>query len=164
MASPGILLVTPAIAVSTADVFAVFEAIRNTGDGAVRQSSVHLAEELRGGLGAADLAVRAGVLAMANDLLPATALVVPALVPFRRAISRRLGVPIGQSGSGPTLWALYASRSGGRDRRRRRPRRPGQRGHRRTGRWPAHDHRHDHRPPDRAPAADTATDQPRRTP
>jgi hypothetical protein len=70
---------------------------------------VHLAEELRGGLGAKDLAVRAGVLAMANDLLPATALVVPALVPFRRAISRLLGMPIGQSGSGPTLWALYAS-------------------------------------------------------
>jgi 4-diphosphocytidyl-2C-methyl-D-erythritol kinase len=34
---------------------------------------------------------------------------VPALVPFRRAISRLLGRPIGLSGSGPTLWALYAS-------------------------------------------------------
>jgi 4-diphosphocytidyl-2C-methyl-D-erythritol kinase len=46
---------------------------------------------------------------MANDLLPATALVVPSLVPFRRALSRTLGRPIGLSGSGPTLWALYAS-------------------------------------------------------
>ena len=61
------------------------------------------------GLGAADLVARAGVLAVANDLLPATALVVPALVPFRRALSRLLRHPIGLSGSGPTLWALYAS-------------------------------------------------------
>ena len=72
-------------------------------------SSAHLAEELRSGLTAADLVARAGVLASANDLLPATALVVPALVPFRRALSRLLGRPIGLSGSGPTLWALYAS-------------------------------------------------------
>ena len=72
-------------------------------------SSVHLAEELRSGLTTADLVARAGVLAMANDLLPATAAVLPALVPFRRAISRRLGRPIGLSGSGPTLWAVYAS-------------------------------------------------------
>jgi 4-diphosphocytidyl-2C-methyl-D-erythritol kinase len=46
---------------------------------------------------------------VANDLLPATALVVPELVPFRRGLSRLLGRPIGLSGSGPTLWALYAS-------------------------------------------------------
>ena len=72
-------------------------------------SSVHLAEELRAGLTAADLVARAGVLTVANDLVAATALVVPALVPFRRALSRLLGRPIGLSGSGPTLWALYAS-------------------------------------------------------
>jgi 4-diphosphocytidyl-2C-methyl-D-erythritol kinase len=52
------------------------------------------------------------VLASANDLLPATALVVPALVPFKRALSRLLGRPIGLSGSGPTLWALYPSLGG----------------------------------------------------
>jgi 4-diphosphocytidyl-2C-methyl-D-erythritol kinase len=72
-------------------------------------SSTHLAEELRSGLSGTSLIARAGVLASANDLLPATALVVPALVPFRRAISRLLTRPIGQSGSGPTLWALYDS-------------------------------------------------------
>ena len=49
------------------------------------------------------------MLASANDLLPATSLVVPALVPFKRALSRSLQRPIGLSGSGPTLWALYAS-------------------------------------------------------
>ena len=100
---------TPVVAVSTPDVFAAFDAIRTHGDGAVRMSSAHLAEELRAGLSAADLAARAGVLASANDLLPATALVVPDLVPFKRALSRLLHRPIGLSGSGPTLWALYAS-------------------------------------------------------
>ena len=107
--APGVLLVTPVVAVPTPDVFAVFDAIRSHGDGAVRMSSAHLAEELRAGLTAANLVARAGVLASANDLLPATALVVPALVPFKRALSRLLQRPIGLSGSGPTLWALYPS-------------------------------------------------------
>jgi 4-diphosphocytidyl-2-C-methyl-D-erythritol kinase len=109
--SPGVLLVTPAIAISTRDVFDAFAALRGVGDGSVRMSSVHLAEELRSGLSAADLVARAGVLAMANDLLPATAAVLPGIVPFRRALNRRLGRPLGLSGSGPTLWALYASES-----------------------------------------------------
>jgi 4-diphosphocytidyl-2-C-methyl-D-erythritol kinase len=107
--APGVVLITPDVAVSTTDVFAAFDATHHHGDPAVRLSSTHLAEELRSGLTAADLAARAGVLASANDLLPATALVVPELVPFRRAVSRRLGRPVGSSGSGPTLWALYAS-------------------------------------------------------
>ena len=107
--TPGVVLVTPVMAVSTPDVFAAFDAIRSHGDGAVRLSSAHLAEELRSGLTASALVARAGVLASANDLLPATSLVVPALVPFKRALSRRLGRPVGLSGSGPTLWALYDS-------------------------------------------------------
>jgi len=102
--------VTPVVPLSTSDVFAAFDALRpGGGDGSVRMSSVHLAEELRSGLATADLVARAGVLAMANDLLPAAMAVLPALVPFRRALSRRLHRPIGLSGSGPTLWALYAS-------------------------------------------------------
>ena len=107
--APGILLVTAAVAVSTPDVFAAFTAIRGTGDGAIRQSSIHLASELKGGLSAVDLAARAGVLASANDLLPAVALVLPSIVPFRRALTRLLRRPIGLSGSGPTLWAVYPS-------------------------------------------------------
>ena len=107
--TPGVLLVTPDVAVSTRDVFAAFDAIRTHGDGAVRLTSMHLAEELRAKLSTADLVARAGAMTVANDLLPATALVVPALVPFRRAVSRLLERPIGLSGSGPTLWALYAS-------------------------------------------------------
>jgi 4-diphosphocytidyl-2C-methyl-D-erythritol kinase len=50
---------------------------------------------------------RAGVLAAANDLLPASAVVVPGLVPLRRALTRLTGRPVGLSGSGPTLWILY---------------------------------------------------------
>jgi 4-diphosphocytidyl-2-C-methyl-D-erythritol kinase len=109
--TPGVVLVTPIIAVATPDVFAAFDAIRSHGDGAVRLSSAHLAEELRNGLTADNLVARAGVLASANDLLPATSLVVPELVPFKRALSRLLKRPIGLSGSGPTLWALYPSES-----------------------------------------------------
>jgi len=109
--APGILLVTPPVAVSTPDVFAAFAAIRGTGDGAVRLSSAHLASELGSGLGTSDLVARAGVMAAANDLLPAVALVLPELMPFRRALSRLLHRPIGLSGSGPTLWVVYPSSS-----------------------------------------------------
>ena len=55
------------------------------------------------------LVARAGVLASANDLAAAAAVVAGGLVPFRRALLRLLGRPIGLSGSGPTLWALYPS-------------------------------------------------------
>ena len=107
--APGVLLVTPAVGIATADVFAVFAATRGSGDGSVRTTSSHFAEELGHGLSGTDIVARAGVLAAANDLLPATALVLPELVPLRRALARQLGRPIGLSGSGPTLWALYPS-------------------------------------------------------
>jgi 4-diphosphocytidyl-2-C-methyl-D-erythritol kinase len=108
---PGILLVTPQVALRTPDVFAVFDGSRSgaAGDGAVRMTSAHLAQELGNGLSATDLLARAGVLASANDLLPAAALVAPGLVSVRRALTRLLGRPIGLSGSGPTLWTLYPS-------------------------------------------------------
>ncbi len=106
---PGVLLVTAAIAVPTGDVFAAFDAIRTHGDGAVRMTSTHLAEELRAKLSSADLVARAGAMTVANDLLPAVAMIVAGLVPFRRGLSRLLGRPIGLSGSGPTLWGLYPS-------------------------------------------------------
>lgn len=111
----GILLVTPAVAVRTPDVFAVFDGIRSGGDGSVRMSSAHLAQELGKGLSATDLIARAGVLAAANDLLPAAILVEPGLVPVRRALTRVLGRPVGLSGSGPTLWTLYPSLADARD-------------------------------------------------
>lgn len=107
---PAVLLVAPAIAVPTPDVFAAFAAgIRPEGGSASRLTSEHLAAELARGLTTSALLDRAGILAAANDLAPATARIVPALVPFRRALRRLLGRPVGQSGSGPTLWALYPS-------------------------------------------------------
>jgi len=106
---PGILLVTPRVAIRTPDVFAVFAATRGTGDGSVRATSEHLAQELKTGLSAKDLVARAGVLAAANDLLSAAILVEPGLVSVRRALMRTLGRPVGLSGSGPTLWTLYPS-------------------------------------------------------
>ncbi len=106
----GLLLVTPAVSVPTPAVFAAFAAgARPAVAGSARASSEHLAAELERGLTASALLDRAGILAVANDLLPATAAVVPDLVGFRRALARLLRRPIGQSGSGPTLWALYPS-------------------------------------------------------
>ncbi len=107
--APGVLLVTPAIPVATAEVFAVFDGLGGRGSGSTRMSSAHLAEELRAGLSAADLVARAGALTVANDLLQAALGLVPELVPFRRGLSRLLARPVGLSGSGPTLWALYPS-------------------------------------------------------
>jgi 4-diphosphocytidyl-2-C-methyl-D-erythritol kinase len=105
----GVLLVTPAVAVRTPDVFAVFDGTREVGDGATRTTSEHLAQELAAGMSAHDLALRVGVLASANDLLPAALLIAPGLRDVRRAVSRTLGRPIGLSGSGPTLWTIYPS-------------------------------------------------------
>jgi len=106
---PGILLVTPSIAVRTPDVFAVFDGIRGSGDGSIRMSSEHLAQELGNGLSGTDLIARAGVLASANDLLPAALLVSPGLVGVKRALTRTLTRAVGMTGSGPTLWTLYPS-------------------------------------------------------
>jgi 4-diphosphocytidyl-2-C-methyl-D-erythritol kinase len=106
----GILLVTPALHVSTADVFAAYTAgARPRDPGSTRMTSQHLAQEWRSGLDADRLFQRAGVLAPANDLLAATALVAPDVVATRRALVRLLGRPVGQSGSGPTCWVLYPS-------------------------------------------------------
>jgi 4-diphosphocytidyl-2-C-methyl-D-erythritol kinase len=106
---PGILLVTPAVPASTADVFRAWAAGAMGEPAVVRRTSEHFASEFRAGLTAKQLLERAGVLASANDLFPAAAAVVEGLVPFRRALTRLLGRPIGLSGSGPTLWALYPS-------------------------------------------------------
>lgn len=107
--APGILLVGPRIPVPTSSVFAAFAAAGTPPNGATRQTSEHLAGELQRGLTARTLYDRAGILASANDLLPAAAAIEPAIVPFRRALARLTGRPIGLSGSGPTLWVLYPS-------------------------------------------------------
>lgn len=105
----GVLLITPALAVPTAAIYAAFAAGARPGTGSSRFTSQHLAEELRTGLTTRALHERAGILASANDLAAATAFVVPEIVPLRRALMRLLARPVGQSGSGPTLWVLYPS-------------------------------------------------------
>jgi 4-diphosphocytidyl-2-C-methyl-D-erythritol kinase len=110
---PGILVITPDVRARTTDVFAAHDsggAATPVDPRSTRASSEHLAAELRGGLRAADLVARAGVLAAANDLAAAAFVVVPGLQTLRRSLSRLLARPIGLSGSGPTLWALYPSR------------------------------------------------------
>jgi 4-diphosphocytidyl-2-C-methyl-D-erythritol kinase len=107
---PGIVVVTPGIPTSTAAVFASHAVSVQPPRGAALATSAHLAAELRAGLTSARFLDRAGLLAVANDLLPAAAELVPALLPLRRALGRLLGRPVGLSGSGPTLWALFPSR------------------------------------------------------
>jgi 4-diphosphocytidyl-2-C-methyl-D-erythritol kinase len=104
---PGILLITPAIALSTRDVFAALDTAGGAPNGATRTSSEHLAGELQRGLTSKALHDRAGILASANDLLAASIAVLPGLVPVRRGLTRLIGRPVGLSGSGPTLWVLY---------------------------------------------------------
>jgi 4-diphosphocytidyl-2-C-methyl-D-erythritol kinase len=106
---PGVLLFTPPVGVLTPAVFAAYDAGARPSGAATQTSSLHLAEELRAGLDSRALVDRAGILAVANDLILATAAVVPAMVELRRALRRCLERPVGQSGSGPTLWVLYPS-------------------------------------------------------
>ncbi len=116
--APGVLLVTPAAAIRTADAFAAFDAggpAAPADPRSTRISSEHLVSELRGGLSGHDLVVRGGVLAATNDLAAAAFHLVPGLLQLRRRMSRLLGVSIGLSGSGPTLWALYPSLDGARE-------------------------------------------------
>jgi 4-diphosphocytidyl-2-C-methyl-D-erythritol kinase len=109
--APGVVLVTPSVALSTAAVFERYAAGIRPPGGAALASSTHLAGELQAGLSAARLLERAGLLAVANDLAPAAADLVPGLVAARRALSRLLERPVGQSGSGPTMWALSPSKA-----------------------------------------------------
>jgi 4-diphosphocytidyl-2-C-methyl-D-erythritol kinase len=107
--APGVLLVTPAVPAHTAAVFAAWAGGAMGEPGIARRTSEHFASEFGSGLTVRAFLERAGVLASANDLLPAAAAVVPGLVPLRRALTRLLARPIGLSGSGATLWALYPS-------------------------------------------------------
>lgn len=108
-AAPAVLLVTPAVHLSSRVVFAAWAAGAMGEPGVARRTSEHFASEFGSGLTTAALLERAGVLASANDLLPAAAAVYPDLLTWRRRLMRLLGRPVGLSGSGPTLWTLYAS-------------------------------------------------------
>ena len=85
-ARPGLLLVTPAVAAHTAAVFAAWADGAMATPGVAARSSEHFASEFGSGLTAHQLLERAGVLAAANDLLPAAATVVDG--PRRRSGAR----------------------------------------------------------------------------
>jgi hypothetical protein len=69
---------------------------------------------MRSGLAASALIDLAGELAGANELLSAAQSVAPDLAGFMGALGELLKRPVGLSGSGPTLWALYTSLPGAR--------------------------------------------------
>ena len=106
---PGFVLVTPAVAAHTAHVFAAWSGGAMGPAGVAGRASEHFAAEFGAGMSAKAFLERAGVLAAANDLLPAAGAIVEGLVSLRRALMRLLARPVGLSGSGPTLWALYPS-------------------------------------------------------
>ena len=110
----GVLLVTPLAFAPTPAVYAAYDgggAAAPPDPRSTRLTSEHLATELRAGLSTASLVARAGVLATANDLAAAAATVVPGLTSLRRSLARLLRLPVGVSGSGPTLWVLYPSQA-----------------------------------------------------
>lgn len=105
-----VLLVTPHLPVSTADVFKAYSAgIRPSDTARAADVSERLGSAMRAGLSGGKLLAMAAELATANDLLPAAESVAPALTGFREALERLLERPVSQSGSGPTLWSLYAN-------------------------------------------------------
>ena len=108
--APAILLVTPQLAVSTASVFKAFAGgVRPADTARAGAVSVGLATAMQAGMTSRDLLGWAKDLATANDLMPAALSVAPGLKGFVQALGDLLERPICQSGSGPTLWALYAN-------------------------------------------------------
>ncbi len=108
--SPAVLLVTPRLPVATAAVFKAYAGgARPDGVSPALETSERLSGEMRTGLGRAALLKRAPDLAMANDLATAAASIAPGLEAFVAALGKVVSRPVCQSGSGPTLWALYSS-------------------------------------------------------
>ncbi len=109
----GVVLVVPSARLSTRDVFAAFDASRGArpdgtgeaGGGARPGASGRLASLLRRGGSAAEVSDAPP----ANDLLDAATALLPGLDRLRRQLGDMLGRPVHLSGSGPTLFVLYAS-------------------------------------------------------
>jgi 4-diphosphocytidyl-2-C-methyl-D-erythritol kinase len=105
---PAVLLVTPNLPVSTAEVFKAYaNGLRPSDSTRAGRVSERLAIAMKSGMTGDELIRWSKELAEANDLLLATLSITPGLEDFGLALHRLLGRPICQSGSGPTLWALY---------------------------------------------------------
>jgi 4-diphosphocytidyl-2-C-methyl-D-erythritol kinase len=95
----GLLLVTPAIALSTAAVFARFDELNLAGQTTTAPHPPDLT----------DLAACAEQLRDANDLWAATITIAPELAVLRDELERQTHRPWLMSGSGSTLFAIYES-------------------------------------------------------
>lgn len=105
---PGVLLVTPQLALATPAVFKAYAGGARPADGRLaRDTSERLAADMRAGLTSAGLLAHLESLASANDLRRAAGSVARGLNGFVGALERLLARPVCQSGSGPTLWSLY---------------------------------------------------------
>jgi 4-diphosphocytidyl-2-C-methyl-D-erythritol kinase len=110
----GVLLVTPAARLSTARVFATWDADRGASAGAAGGPAGErivdgLVERLAAGLSGEELAALAHELHDANDLWPAATRLMPALAALRDDLEASLGRPLLMTGSGSTLLGLYPS-------------------------------------------------------
>ena len=86
---PGVLLVTPRVGAPRRPTSSPpATPVRGPAGVPCRTSSAHLADELRAGLSARALVDRAGILAVANDLVAAAATVEPGLLALRRSLCR----------------------------------------------------------------------------
>jgi 4-diphosphocytidyl-2-C-methyl-D-erythritol kinase len=115
----GVLLVVPSARLATRDVFAAFDdaSTRRRADRAGDAEAVarsgaasRLATLLRRGAAVAEVSDAPP----ANDLLDVAAALLPGLDRLRRQLGDMLGRPVHLSGSGPTLFVLYASPRDGR--------------------------------------------------
>ncbi len=106
----GVLLVTPPEPMSTAAVFARYDALGASGSPPAAGSPTdELAAALGGGLSGTQLAAWAERLREANDLWPAAVSLAPRLLTLRAELEARTGRAWLLSGSGSTLFALYPS-------------------------------------------------------
>jgi len=110
--APACVLAVPREGVATAAVFEAFDRLRpGRGDARERAEAAtqRLVSGLRTGLPADELVGRAAELRDANDLWAALVALRPGLEQLRATLESRTRRPWLLSGSGPTLFALYAS-------------------------------------------------------
>ena len=110
--APACVLAVTREGVATAAIFAAFDRLQpRRGDARERAAAAteRLASDLRAGLPAAELVRGAAELRDANDLWAALVALRPDVAQSRASLEARSGRPWLLSGSGPTLFALYAS-------------------------------------------------------
>jgi 4-diphosphocytidyl-2-C-methyl-D-erythritol kinase len=103
----GVLLVTPPIALSTAQAFARFDELGSTAES--ESVTRDLAQALLDGMSAETLVAWAPRLRDANDLWPAAASLAPGLTALREHLEEQTNQPWLMTGSGSTLFCLYPS-------------------------------------------------------